>query len=256
MSSQLSQTKSNTDLTGTYLLQYHSTELKLRIFYLCLSLTLSFILCFQQAEYLLYKVTSVLLESLNNLDDSKNELIKNLSIDVESSVMASSSSAWLSQPSPGFIFTELLEAFWSTLLLSGYGSFLLSLPVIYYTLYKFLLPGLTHIESRLLKTFMLFSLGFILLAHLLTYYFILPYATSFFLSFQSNYPQTAFLSFTGRIYPVLTFILNTFSIISLLFQLPLCLFFLFIYFDFGSFLFPGTNSFELVQYRRTRSAYG
>lgn len=211
---------------GRYLLQYHSAELKTRLFYVSLSLISSFILCFTQIEYLLYKLTSIILDGLNkNLSQESISSITGLIEEGSASPSASLST--------GFIFTELLEGFWSTLLLSGYAAFILSLPVIYYNGYKFLLPGLTYLEARFLKTFLILSLVFLIFAHLLTYLLIIPYAASFFLSFQSNYPQTGFISFTGRIYPALSFLLNCFSVITFLFQLPLFLFFLFLYFDFN-----------------------
>ncbi len=203
--------------TGIYLHQYHSSELKTRILYICLSLILSFIICFTQIEYLLYKVTSILLKIMPSLASASDTLGEPIH-----------------EALSGFIFTELLEGFWSSLLLSGYGAFILTLPIIYYHAYKFLLPGLTYIEARFLKTFIILSLAFLILAHLLTYFIIIPYAASFFLSFQSNYPQSGFLSFTGRIYPALSFILNCFTLITFLFQLPLLLFFCFIYFNLNS----------------------
>jgi len=214
-------------MSEQYLHQYHSSALKNRIFFISLSLVCTFIICFNQIDYILYKVTSILLKIVSPPFVTTQSEGANISEESLSGVSLGVS---------GFIFTELLEGFWSTLLLSGYGAFLVSLPVIYYHIYKFLLPGLTYLEARFLKSFIILSLSFLVLAHLLTYFVIIPYAASFFLSFQSNYPQTGFISFTGRIYPALTFILNCFTLITFLFQLPLLLFFVFIYFNLGSSL--------------------
>lgn len=93
----------------------------------------------------------------------------------------------------------------------------------YYTIYKFLLPGLTYLESRLLKIAGQLSLALLILAYVLLFVLILPYAISFFLSFQSNYPDTSYLTYTGRILPFLTFILKFNFSLALLFQLPLVL---------------------------------
>jgi Sec-independent protein secretion pathway component TatC len=276
--------------------QYHSLELKARILYLLLSLVLSFIICFKESDFLLYKLTSIFFtKPSNSLWESSSALqskeevgfafpvrssvegfisneglvgvqshprsgalatLPSSTSSVErdslaplkvcsteqaqlggdqrtspSEVLALSLGENLGYADPlggsGFIFTELLEGFWSTLLLAGYGALGLSLPVIYYHIYKFVLPGLKYMEARFLKVFLLLSLSFFIFIHLLTYYLIIPYAASFFLSFQSNYPQSGFLHFTGRIYPALTFILNFFTIFSLLFQLPLVCFYLF-----------------------------
>jgi len=121
-----------------------------------------------------------------------------------------------------------------------------------------LLPGLTYLETRFLKTFLYLSLSFLILTHLLTYYLILPYAASFFLSFQSNYPLSGFLHFTGRIYPALTFILNLSTLLSFLFQLPLLLFSFYLY-NLSSHLshslsYP-KSSLESTQTQETKGTY-
>lgn len=191
------------------LYQYHSQELKWRTVYIFLTGLFSFLVVFLNAPFILYKILP-------------SKTYSNSQIFTED-----------------FIFTEIFEAFFSYLVLSGYFSFLITLPVCYYHVYKFLLPGLSYKESSLLKILCIFSLFLLLFAHLLTYNIILPYATSFFLTFQSGtninlYPHTDVftpqITFLGRIYPWITFLIHLFTAVSFLFQLPLFLFITFIFF--------------------------
>ena len=141
----------------------------------------------------------------------------------------------------GLIFTDIFEGFFSYLLLSGYLALLFTIPFLYYHVYKFLLPGLTYQEGFLLKYFFITSTSLIYFAHILIYTLLLPYAINFFLSFQTytiptseplseldlyrdtGLPQNG-LTFLGRVYPWITFLINLFTTASFLFQLPLFLF--------------------------------
>lgn len=193
--------------TPSKLYQYHSIELKSRIFYLLFTFFCTFCILFFNMEFLFYQILP---------KHFAFPLAADQSIDL--------------------IFTEIFEAFFSYLWLSGYLSFCIWIPFLYYHLYSFLRPGLSFKENQLLKLFLWTSLCFFLFAHLLTYFVILPSATAFFLTFQSSSlaDSAAFfipnISFLGRIYPWITFLVQIFSLVSFLFQLPLVFFFLFLIF--------------------------
>lgn len=235
------------------LYQYHSHELQFRLFYLFFSFMLIFFTFFFNIDFIFYKLSfSELTETVTT------------SFDTAPQNPFGVQQLFNSLNNTGFIFTEVFEVFFSYLLLSGYLTFLVSLPLFFYHLYKFLLPGLCYSESFLLKFFFCISLGLSLLAHLLAYKIILPYALSFFLNFQisvadlqepsslstefsllqtssiNNYldpfshkgilSSAPPITFLGRIYPWTTFLINLFTITNFLFQLPLLLFMSFILF--------------------------
>jgi Sec-independent protein secretion pathway component TatC len=285
------------------LYQYHSLELKVRLFYIILMLGCTFFISFLHMEYILYKFSLLnFVEKFNTNLNFKilNQTNQNKLLDVKTDSAGKLSENYtinnidlqhMEYPEitqyteninqiPGFIFTEIFEAFFSYLTFSGYISFLCCLPLIYYHLYKFILPGLSFSEKNLLKYFFSLSFFLISLAHILTYNLVIPYATSFFLNFQSSLtalgestvtstdvssffmdfiskfnfkqkelaqglfeqvPESIYvedqkkvnfnsLTFLGRIYPWITFLINLFTIISFLFQVPLFLFTSFILF--------------------------
>lgn len=225
------------------LYQYHSTELKFRIFYIFLTLIFCFISLFYNMEFILYKIAPIqpsIEFSMESIDFNNKDVTSKIT-------------------STDFIFTDIFEAFLSYIVLSGYFTFLFSLPFIYYHLYKFLLPGLSYTESTLMRILFYSSLFLIIFAHLLTYTVILPYAISFFLTFQTGTPFTqtinpfndlhnlftsnetfiennnAFkispnITFLSRIYSWILFLIHLFTAVSFLFQLPLVLFILFLLF--------------------------
>lgn len=256
------------------LYQYHSTELKSRIFYLFLTFIFCFTVTFYNMEFILYKITpSVkpfqkhIQESLHAADaDSEMSsffLFRTEDAHAETLSEAKLEGAFETQTklepmfldasqlevktqlphNLDFIFTDIFEAFLSYIVLSSYLSFLLSLPFIYYHLYKFLQPGLSYTESTLFRYLFYTSLFLIVFALILTYTIILPYATSFFLTFQTGTSQTfngvstehfpefqtiPNIAFLSRIYSWILFLIHLFTAVSFLFQLPLLLFVLFL----------------------------
>lgn len=246
------------------LYQHHSKELKLRLLYILCTWTVAFATAFYNMEFLLYKL--LLTTKTENKSTLSTQLTTPTSTNTEmASVGAHFSKTTFANPITenttnytDFIFTEIFEAFFSYLVVSGYVAFIVSLPIIYYHVYQFLLPGLSFTESSLLKVLFYLSLFFFCVAHLLTYFVLIPYATNFLLAFQSSatYVQssshlgitpssvdisygderslttllTPNLTFLGRVYPWITFTINLFTAVSTLFHLPLFLFVIFLYF--------------------------
>jgi Sec-independent protein secretion pathway component TatC len=260
------------------LYQYHSYELKFRIFYLFLTLGFSFFSVFSNMEFILYKLLlppktnqklsltnlnqdpinqnlslSEITQTLDQLPPITDQDLLKLGLIHSKAILTpeQSTSSLLND----FIFTEIFEGFFSYLILSGYFAFIFSLPIIYYTIYHFLLPGLSYTESIIFKLTFYLSLSLLFFAHFLTYFLILPYAISFFLTFQSgptlvpleslmltqssleesqSYLDTTLtpkLSFLGKLSSWISFLIQVFTAVSLLFHFPLFLFILFLIFS-------------------------
>jgi sec-independent protein translocase protein TatC len=82
------------------------------------------------------------------------------------------------------IFTNLTEAFFVHLRLSCFAGFALAFPIIASQLYSFIAPGLYAAERRALIPYLLVAPLLFLLGAALVYYFVMPVAWRFFLSFE------------------------------------------------------------------------
>src|SRR4051794_29589261 len=79
------------------------------------------------------------------------------------------------------------EPFTSTLTVSAYGAIILSLPIILYQLYAFVLPAFSHRERRLILPLLLLIPLLFIAGVVFAYFVVLPAATHFLLNF--NAPQ-------------------------------------------------------------------
>lgn len=232
------------------LYQYHSQELKYRIFYIFLTIMFIFFISFINMEFIFYKISISELQNsfstpTNSLQSKFLFFIQNFSFTQNFNIQSNQSNLPLLNSftqQQDFIFTEIFEGFFSYLFFASYISILLTLPFFYYNIYKFLLPGISYTEVLLFKVFFYFSLFLFFIAHILTYTIVLPYAMSFLLDFQSNTDNLSNLhnqnftssalkiSFLGRILPWIKFLIQLFTTVSFLFHLPLILFLCFLLF--------------------------
>ncbi len=121
----------------------------------------------------------------------------------------------------GFLVTRPLEPFSVTLTLSGYGGLILALPVIFYQLARFVMPGLHSHEKKALVPFLLVSVVLLLAGMTLGYLFLpraLDVLTNEFGSerFETFFSPDEYLTFFVKM--VLAF--------GLAFELPVILVFL------------------------------
>ncbi|MBI4668298.1 MAG: twin-arginine translocase subunit TatC [Elusimicrobia bacterium] len=128
---------------------------------------------------------------------------------------------WLAKPAGGLVFIAPAEAFLARLKIAFFGGLFLSVPVILFEVWKFVVVGLTGREKKSLawilpSSYVLFTLG-----AALALFAVFPTAMRFLLAYGSD-ELKPFLS-VGAYLRFVSFL--TFSF-GLLFQLPLVLLFL------------------------------
>lgn len=122
------------------------------------------------------------------------------------------------------IFTGLTEAFFTYLKLAIFAGLIISFPVFAYHLYKFLAPGLYRSEKMALLPYLVFSPTLFLAGAALVYYYVIPTAWAFFLSFESiGSGSDVKLILEARISEYLELITSLILGFGLAFQMPLIL---------------------------------
>ncbi|MDX1949229.1 MAG: twin-arginine translocase subunit TatC [Rickettsiales bacterium] len=118
------------------------------------------------------------------------------------------------------IYTGLAEAFLTYLKLAIFSGLILAFPVIIYQIYAFVAPGLYKYEKPYFIGFLLASPILFLLGFLLVYYFLLPVAWQFFLSFENDNIANLPVQLEARISEYLSLVTNLILAFGLAFQLP------------------------------------
>jgi Tat protein translocase TatC len=95
---------------------------------------------------------------------------------------------WLNKPLDGKqpITFGVAEAFTTTLTVTAYAALVLSLPVILYQLYAYVLPAFTPTEARVAKPLLLMVPVLFIGGALFGYFLVVPAATKFLLHFNSD----------------------------------------------------------------------
>lgn len=182
-------------------LHYHLVEIKWRFFYLIFSSIFTFFLCYNSQVEIVYVIGKPFLEFQQK-----------------------------------FIFLELTEAFYTLLKISLIFTIIVSIPLGLYHIWSFLIPSSYKSERKTLTW--VFVLIFFLFVNeiLFPYFFILPKICHFLLSFemtsqtiQSGFHNDPVLSveFTAQIGSYVTLIVKIFTVIFVLFQIPVCICFLY-----------------------------
>lgn len=119
------------------------------------------------------------------------------------------------------IFTELTEAFLTYFKVALWGGFVLSSPVIFFQLWRFVSPGLYRKEKKVVMTFAAWSTFGLLAGMAFGYFVAIPQVFSFFLSFGRSIivPMPAMKE-------SLSLILRLLFIFGVMFELPLLLYLL------------------------------
>ncbi len=110
------------------------------------------------------------------------------------------------------------EAFMTKMKLSLVTGIILSLPVIFYQLWKFVSPGLYASEKQKVLPLVFLSTGLFLLGIAFAYYGIVPFALNFFLNFQTD-----FLVPLISIGSYISFFLSLILVFGAIFELPVIL---------------------------------
>jgi sec-independent protein translocase protein TatC len=84
------------------------------------------------------------------------------------------------------IYTSLQEAFVTYLKVSFFAGIVLATPVIFYQIWKFVMPGLYKNERRYIFSFVLAACFFFLLGASFAFFVVFPFGFKFFLSFATD----------------------------------------------------------------------
>lgn len=127
----------------------------------------------------------------------------------------------LPEGSRQLIFTKVPEAFFAYLWISFIAGFVVTSPVIFYHIWRFIAPGLYRHERRYALTFVLVSSFLFLTGTAMAYSYVFPFGFTFFMKFGGEYVSpfirlTDYLRFTSRL--LLAF--------GLVFEMPIIIVFL------------------------------
>ena len=123
---------------------------------------------------------------------------------------------YLTLPAGRLYYMQPAEAFFTYLKVALFSGFLLSLPVVFYQIWRFFLPALTVREQVFLGILVPASAGLFLIGLAFSFFFVLPLAVKFFLGFGSSDLQPL-LSVGKYLDFVITFVLP----FGFIFELPL-----------------------------------
>lgn len=117
------------------------------------------------------------------------------------------------------IYTGLAEAFFSYIKLSIFVAFSIIFPVICYQLYAFIAPGLLAEEKKLIILILSLSPILFYIGSFFVFYFVMPRAWEFFLSYESNNIYIP-LVLEARISEYLDLVIQLTFAFGMAFQLP------------------------------------
>ena len=171
----------------------HITELRKRLLWSFVYITIIFIICFYFADQLF----AFLAAPLVNLMDTKN--------------------------GQGFIYTALQEAFFTELKIAFFFSLFFSFPLISIQIWKFIAPGLYKQEKKAFLPFLVATPVLFFAGGSIVYYFISPIAWKFFLSYQNLNPSGVPIRLEAKMGEYLSLMMRFIFAFGLAFQLPVFL---------------------------------
>jgi len=124
-------------------------------------------------------------------------------------------------PGSRLIYTSLPEAFITNLKLSFFAGLILALPVIFYQLWKFIMPGLYERERRYVIPFVLVATVFFILGVGFAFFVVFPFGFRFFLGYSSES-----ISAFPTLKEYLSFATSLLLAFGVIFELPVVIFFL------------------------------
>lgn len=172
----------------------HFAELKRRLVFLLIAFLLLFMIAYNFSNYI-YAALMYPLQLVNHDPNSQR-----------------------------FIFTGLAEAFFTKVKLSMFAAMLLTIPIAAYQVYQFLAPGLFRRERKVALLYLAFSPILFALGSALAYFYVMPMAWEFFLSFEIEKTANSFaLQLEPRISEYLDLVVAVILGFGIAFQLPLLL---------------------------------
>lgn len=127
-------------------------------------------------------------------------------------------------PGHRLIYTGLTEAFVTYIKVAFFAASFLSFPMLAIQIWKFIAPGLYHSERRFFLSFLMSTPALFLMGSSFAYYFILPNAWSFFLSFETpGGPGQLPIQLEARVHEYLSLVMQLVMAFGISFQLPIVL---------------------------------
>ncbi|MEJ5227894.1 twin-arginine translocase subunit TatC [Thermodesulfovibrio sp.] len=145
----------------------HLSELRKRIVICLVALVVAFIITFSQSE----AIFELLLFPLNY---SPQFSLKEGLVFVPEQKLQNTK----------LIFLGPAEAFWMNMKIALVSGFILTIPVIFYEIWKFISPGLYSHEKKYVLPFVLAATGLFLIGVTFCYLIVLPFAMSFLLNYK------------------------------------------------------------------------
>ena len=128
------------------------------------------------------------------------------------------------EDSQRLIYTGLTEAFFTYLKVSFFAGMFLTFPIVAAQIWKFVAPGLYKSERRAFLPFLIATPVLFFAGGALVYYFLMPMAWHFFLSFQSSGGATGLpIQLEARVSEYLDLVMLLIFAFGLCFQLPVLL---------------------------------
>nr|YP_009446468.1 Sec-independent protein translocase component TatC [Ancoracysta twista]ATY40956.1 Sec-independent protein translocase component TatC [Ancoracysta twista] len=180
-------------------IENHMQELKIRGYHLVFCYMFTLLLCYINSQELVYLISRPL-------------LLQTTSVIGESS----------------FIFTSIFEVFFTYLYLSLVLAVFFCIPICFYQIWAFLVPGFYPIEKKTISFILSSSWSLIYLAFTLGWHLILPLICNFFLTFEMHNQLESLMNIElqAKINEYIYFTLDFIVVFSLAFQLPIILYLL------------------------------
>jgi sec-independent protein translocase protein TatC len=133
--------------------------------------------------------------------------------------------AWIAGPEhTRFIYTALLEYFWTKLKLAMFGAAFISFPVVAAQIYMFVAPGLYHHERRAFLPYLVATPIFFALGATVVFFLVMPMLVRFSLGMQQlggeGQPEITLLPKVGEYLDLMMWLVLAFGVA---FQLPVIL---------------------------------
>ncbi len=174
-----------------YKLSQHLSELKYRLTIIAISFIVSFLICYYYSEYIFKFILQPL---VNIIGDEKRKII----------------------------YTGLSEAFFTYINLSAFVAFLTSIPIIASQIYLFIKPALYEAERKIAMGVLFFSPILFFIGSCFVFYFVIPKAWEFFLSFEVTNTEIPLL-LEARISEYLSLVIKLVLAFGIAFQMPVIL---------------------------------
>ncbi len=127
-------------------------------------------------------------------------------------------------PGHRLIYTGLTEAFVTYIKVSFFAAAFFSFPVVAIQVWRFIAPGLYQKEKNVFLSFLLSTPVLFLVGSTFAYYFILPNAWAFFLSFETpGGPGQMPIQLEARVHEYLSLVMQLVLAFGISFQLPIVL---------------------------------